>query len=76
MAPEAFFGHPIGADYHLTTYEKAMEWFDHLASHSGGTDGRHGHGHNGDGPASPLRRHLVRREHGAVGRVPDGRPGG
>jgi hypothetical protein len=34
--PEAFFGHPIGADYHLTTYEKAMEWFDHLAQHSAG----------------------------------------
>ncbi len=36
MTPESFFGHPVGADYHLTTYEKAMEWFDHLAEHSGG----------------------------------------
>jgi hypothetical protein len=36
MTPEAFFGHPVGADYHLTTYEKAMEWFDHLAERSGG----------------------------------------
>jgi hypothetical protein len=34
--PEAFFGYPIGADYHLTTYEKALEWFDHLARHSAG----------------------------------------
>jgi hypothetical protein len=34
MTPEAFFGHPVGADYHLTTYEKAMAWFDHLAEHS------------------------------------------
>jgi len=34
--PEAFFGHPVGADYQLTTYESAMEWFDHLAEHSGG----------------------------------------
>jgi hypothetical protein len=34
--PEAFFGHSVGADYHLTTYEKAMEWFDHLAQHSAG----------------------------------------
>ncbi|MBT8398304.1 MAG: hypothetical protein KJN92_15125, partial [Gemmatimonadetes bacterium] len=34
--PEAFFGHPVGADYHLTTYEKAMEWFEHLAENSGG----------------------------------------
>ena len=29
-------GHPVGADYHLTTYERAMDWFDHLAQHSGG----------------------------------------
>jgi len=36
MTPEAFFGHPVGADYHLTTYERAMEWFDHLAESSGG----------------------------------------
>ncbi len=36
MTPEAFFGHPVGADYHLTTYERAMEWFDHLAEHSAG----------------------------------------
>lgn len=36
LSPEAFFGHPVGADYHLTTYERAMEWFDHLAAHSGG----------------------------------------
>ncbi len=35
MTPEAFLGHPVGADYHLTTYERAMEWFDHLAEHSG-----------------------------------------
>ena len=34
--PEVFFGYPIGADYQLTTYEKAMEWFDHLAQHSAG----------------------------------------
>ncbi|MGD2120908.1 MAG: M14 family metallopeptidase [Gemmatimonadota bacterium] len=36
MTPEAFFGYPVGADYHLTTYERAMEWFDHLAEYSGG----------------------------------------
>lgn len=36
MTPEAFFGHPVGADYHLTTYERAMEWFQYLASHSAG----------------------------------------
>ncbi len=36
MSPEAFFGHVVGADYHLTTYERAMEWFDHLAAHSAG----------------------------------------
>jgi hypothetical protein len=36
VSPEVFFGHPVGADYHLTTYEKAMEWFDHLAQHSAG----------------------------------------
>ncbi len=36
MTPEAFFGHPVGADYHLTTYERAMEWFDHLARRSAG----------------------------------------
>jgi hypothetical protein len=36
MTPEAFFGHAVGADYHLTTYERAMEWFDYLAQHSGG----------------------------------------
>ena len=36
LSPEEFFGHPVGADYHLTTYERAMEWFDHLAAHSGG----------------------------------------
>ncbi len=36
MTPEAFFGYPVGADFHLTTYEKAMEWFDHLAQHSAG----------------------------------------
>ena len=35
LSPEDFFGHPVGADYHLTTYEKAMEWFDHLAAISG-----------------------------------------
>jgi hypothetical protein len=34
--PEAFFGHPVGADYHLTTYERAMDWFQHLSSHSAG----------------------------------------
>lgn len=36
LSPEEFFGHPVGADYHLTTYQRAMEWFDHLAAHSGG----------------------------------------
>ena len=36
MSPEAFLGYPVGVDCHLTTYEKAMEWFDHLAEHSAG----------------------------------------
>ncbi|MFC1574877.1 M14 family metallopeptidase, partial [Gemmatimonadota bacterium] len=36
VTPEAFFGYPVGADYHLTTYERAMEWFEHLAEHSAG----------------------------------------
>jgi hypothetical protein len=36
QSPEEFFGYSVGADYHLTTYERAMEWFDHLAARSGG----------------------------------------
>jgi len=36
LSPEAFFGHPIGADYHLTTYERAMDWLEHLADRSAG----------------------------------------
>ncbi len=36
QSPEAFLGYPVGADYQLTTYERAMEWFDHLAAHSAG----------------------------------------
>lgn len=36
QSPVEFLGYPVGADYHLTTYEGAMDWFDHLAANSGG----------------------------------------
>ena len=36
LSPEAFLGYPIGADYKLTTYERGMAWFDHLAEKSAG----------------------------------------